>query len=214
LFSPWIIRSFSNLYYEGLQGAPLYEKTTWLGVQCLKCPLDTWIFQEIIYRTKPDVIVETGVHQGGSLLFLASILDILGSGRVIGCDITLEHVSPRVRAHPRVTLIEGSSTSPEVLAFVTDQCRNARVMVTLDSCHTAEHVYAELVAYGQLVTPGCYMICEDTNVNGHPVFPSHGPGPYEAVDRFLREHRKDWEVDRSCEKLLLTYNPSGYLLRK
>src|SRR4029078_11762573 len=96
-----VIREFSQLYYDGLDAKPLYETTSWLGVKALKCPLDMWIYQEILFKTKPDIIVETGVHHGGSTLYVASICDLLGSGTVLACDITLSNVDAKVAAHPR-----------------------------------------------------------------------------------------------------------------
>jgi cephalosporin hydroxylase len=206
------VRDFNVLYYHGLDGHNLYLTTSWLGVPTRKCPLDTWVYQEILHRTRPEVIVETGVNCGGSTLFLASLCDLLGGGEVLAVDITLQGVAPVVRAHPRVRLFEGSSTDPAIVGRVREACAGRRTMVILDSDHTAAHVLAELRAYGPLVTPGCYLICEDTNVNGHPALPEFGPGPYEAVQTFLAENT-GWQVDRDCERLLVTFNPNGYLRR-
>jgi cephalosporin hydroxylase len=209
-----IVRDFNQLYYNGPDGVHLFTTTTWLGVPTQKCPTDVWIYQEIIWRTRPEVIVETGVNYGGSTLYLASLCDIIGQGEVVACDITLDHVAAQTRAHPRIRLFEGSSTAPEILAEIAEICRGKRTMVILDSDHSERHVADELRLYGPLVTPGCYMICEDTNVNGHPVYPEFGPGPYEAVQKFLREQGDAWRVDTNCERLLATFNPSGYLVRQ
>jgi cephalosporin hydroxylase len=206
------VRDFNVLYYDGPDGRNLYLTTTWLGVPTRKCPLDTWVYQEILHRTRPEVIVETGVNCGGSTLYLATLCDLLGGGEVLAVDITLGGVAPAVRAHPRVRLFEGSSTDPAVVAAITGRCAGRRTMVILDSDHAAPHVIAELRAYGPLVTPGCYLICEDTNINGHPALPDFGPGPYEAVQTFLSES-PGWQVDRDCERLLATFNPGGYLRR-
>jgi GT2 family glycosyltransferase len=138
---------------------------------------------------------------------------LLGLGEIVACDITLQHIHPRVRAHPRVTLLEGSSTKPGIHAEIVRRCQGRRTMVILDSDHSESHVAAELRLYGPLVSPGCYLICEDTNVNGHPVYPEFGPGPYEAVQRFLAES-EGWRVDENSEKLLVSFNPSGYLVRE
>ena len=109
--------------------------------------------------------------------------------------------------------MEGSSTSAEVLDQVTAFVQDAeRVMVILDSDHSREHVLRELELYAPLVSKGCYLVVEDTNVNGHPVVPGFGPGPMEALNEFL-SGSNDFEVDRSREKLMLTFNPCGYLLR-
>jgi cephalosporin hydroxylase len=198
------VRSFHELYYHKSRLV-----TSWLGVRILKCPLDLWMFQDILHRTEPDLIIETGTARGGSAYFMACMCDLLGKGRIVTVDVRdVERPS-----HPRITYLHGSSVDPAIL----DQVRSTiepgeRVMVALDSDHSEEHVYAELQEYPQLVTKGNYLIVEDTNVNGHPVWPDHGPGPMEALQRFLAE-TDDFEVDRSCEKFLLTLNPSGYLRR-
>jgi cephalosporin hydroxylase len=207
-----LIRRFNCLYYDGPAGKPLYMTTSWLGVPTLKCPLDTWIYQEILHQTRPEVIVETGVMFGGSSLYLASICDLNGIGQVIACDVTLAKVYPLVLRHPRISFVEGSSVDPTIFAKIRQACDGKRTMVILDSDHSERHVLEELRLYSQLVTPGCYLICEDTNINGHPVLPSFGPGPREALEQFLRESA-GWLVDRDCERLLVTFNPSGYLLR-
>jgi cephalosporin hydroxylase len=192
-----------SFYGGGLQ------QTYWLGVPILKSPLDCWVYQEIIHDLRPDLIIETGTDLGGSALFLASMCDLIGHGRVISIDIR-----PAARiTHPRVTLLVGDSTSPQIIEEVRVTAAGAeRVMVILDSDHHAAHVARELRAYRDFVTPGSYLVVEDTNVNGHPVMPEHGPGPYEAVEDFLRED-SSFEVDRSREKFLLTYFPNGFLKR-
>jgi cephalosporin hydroxylase len=209
----YVVEKFNFIYYHGTGGAIPFTTTSWLGVDALKCPVDMWIYQEILYKTRPDVIVECGVRFGGSTLYLAHLFDMMGgAGQVIGCDITLENVHAKVSAHPRITLVEGSSTDPEIVSSIARRCEGKRTMVILDSDHSENHVTNELRAYSPLVTKGCYLIVEDTNVNGHPARPKHGPGPYEAVQGFLPT-TSDFKVDRDCERLLITFNPSGYLLR-
>jgi cephalosporin hydroxylase len=114
--------------------------------------------------------------------------------------------------HPRVTYLRGSSTDPEVVAQVRRRAEAVeRVMVILDSDHSEAHVFDELCQFGPLVTPGCYLIVEDTIVNGNPVLPDFGPGPAEAVDRYLAREPSLFAVDRSREKFHLTFNSGGYL---
>lgn len=219
-YRPWrrfrdrrLIRRFHRLYYHGLfEQHGLWQGILWLGVPTQKCPLDLAVYQEILCRTRPEVIVETGVNFGGSTLFFANICDLLGHGTVLACDITLKHVYEKVREHPRIELLEGGSTSAAIFDVIQQRCRGRRTMVILDSDHRASHVSEELRLYAPLVSPGCYLICEDTNINGHPVFPSFGPGPYEALQEFLSQHN-GWTVDRDCERLLITFNPGGYLRR-
>ena len=209
-----LIDRFHKLYYHGSYGEPgHWQGFKWFGVPILKCPMDVCVYQEILFRTRPEIIVETGVQQGGSTLFLAHLCDLMERGRVLACDITLENVYEPVRSHPRVELFEGSSTAPAIVEQICERCRGRRTMVVLDSDHRRDHVAAELECYAPLVSPGCYLICEDTNINGHPVYPDFGPGPHEAVANFLRENPQ-FEVDADCERLLLTFNPAGYLLRR
>jgi cephalosporin hydroxylase len=208
-----LIRKFNRLYYHGRHGHTRpFRQVQWLGVPTLKCPLDLWVFQEILFRTRPEIIVETGVKFGGSSLYMASICDLLGVGEIVACDVTLDLVGEQVRRHARITLLEGSSIAPEVSREIQRRCEGRRTMVVLDSDHRAPHVAEELRLYAPLVSPGCYLICEDTCVNGHPVSRSYGPGPYEAVQEFLHGNRQ-FRVDRECEKLMVTFNPSGYLVR-
>lgn len=210
-----LIDRFNRRYFHG--DPPVHHGTPplafWLGVRTLKCPLDMWVYQEILWRTRPDVIVECGVYEGGSTLYLASVCDMIGKGRVIGCDIDMAPVGETVRSHPRIKLLDGNSTDPAIVEQVRDLCTGQRTMVILDSEHSETHVTRELEAYAPLVSPGCYLIVEDTCVNGHPLYPSHGPGPYEAVEKFLATN-SGWSVDRECERFLVTFNPSGYLLRE
>jgi cephalosporin hydroxylase len=199
---------FANLYYDD---PSTWRATYWLGVHTAKCPLDLWIFQEIVNETRPDLIVEAGTHRGGSAHFLASLCDILENGEVVTIDVIEQPDRPR---HPRVTYLSGSSTDPDVVAEVKRRADAVeRVMVILDSDHSEAHVFDELCQLGPLVTPGCYLIVEDTIVNGNPVLPDFGPGPAEAVDRFLAQEPSAFVVDRSREKFHLTFNPGGYLRR-
>lgn len=191
-------------YYSGA-----LQQTYWLGVPILKSPLDCWVYQEIIHEQRPDLIIETGTDQGGSALFLASLCDLVGHGRVLSIDIrAAANIS-----HPRLTLLVGDSTSPEILEAVRAARRGAeRCMVILDSDHHATHVASELRAYREFVSAGSYLVVEDTNVNGHPVMPEHGPGPYEAVHAFIAQD-PEFEIDRSREKFLMTFFPDGFLRR-
>lgn len=203
---------FHRLYYDTKDQT--WFDTYWLGVSTLKCPLDLWVYQEILCEVRPDVIIETGTAYGGSALFLASMCDLLRNGRVVTIDIapTMGH-GPERPTHPRITYLTGSSTSPESIDRVKNLLSgNETIMVILDSDHSRDHVLEEMRIYGQFVSEGSYLIVEDTNVNGHPVLPSFGPGPMEAVECFLEE-TDGFFADRSREKFFLTFNPKGYLKR-
>lgn len=208
-----IVDEFSKLTWElwthGVHGRGTLD-AAWLGARALKCPLDLWTYQEILTETRPDLIIETGTHAGGSGLFLASICELLGNGRVISIDTVAQPDRP---SHPRLTYVAASSTSPDTVTRVTREAAVGRVMVILDSDHSRDHVLAELDVFADLVTPGCYLVVEDTVVNGHPFCPDFGPGPWEAVDLFLAR-RGDYAVDRDRERFLMTLNPRGYLRRR
>ena len=138
-------------------------------------------------------------------------MDLIGHGRIITIDIEARQNRPQ---HPRITYLLGSSTSDEIFRQVKALIPpDATVMVVLDSDHSRDHVLRELRRFHPLVSAGQYLVVEDTNVNGHPVFPEHGPGPMEALDIFLAENN-DFEIDPSREKYLITFNPRGYLRKK
>jgi cephalosporin hydroxylase len=183
----------------------------WFGVPIQKSPMDLLIYQEMLFELKPDVVVEAGTFKGGSALFVAQMMDRLGRGRIITIDI---EKYPDLPQHPRITYLLGSSTAPEIVASVKALIKPGEtVMVLLDSLHTKEHVLDELRLYHALVTPGFYVVVEDTHLNGHPILPKSGPGPMEAVDDFLKENQ-DFAIDPTREKLMHTFNPRGYLKRK
>jgi cephalosporin hydroxylase len=201
---------FTDRYYELGEAGGTWKATTWLGVPAWKVPLDLWVYQELVWEQRPDLIIETGTAHGGSALYLATLCEAVGRGQVISVDIG--HWPDRP-AHPRLTYLTASSTDPLLVAQVAERAEGAGcVLVVLDSDHCRDHVLAELRAYAPMVTPGGYLVVEDTTVNGHPVNRSFGPGPMEAVRAFLAE-RDDFEVDRSREKFLLTFNPGGWLRR-
>jgi cephalosporin hydroxylase len=198
--------AFHILYHSDANHT--WMNTYWRGVPVWKCPLDLWIYQEIIYETKPDVIVEAGTKAGGSAYFFASLLELMQHGRVLTIDIEDQPEKP---LHERITYLKGSSTSQETIQTVRSLIRDReRVMVSLDSDHTKAHVLAEMRAYADLVTVGNYLVVEDTNLNGHPVWPEFGPGPKEAVEEFLQEN-SHFVRDLGREKFCLTFNPGGYL---
>lgn len=199
-----IIDDFHKVYCDAK------EKAYWCGVQILKTPLDLWIYQEILYEVKPDLVIECGTFKGGSALYFSHILEIIGNGRVITIDT--EHHEGRP-AHPRLRYILGSSTNQKVLGIVRDACRYAnKVMVILDSDHSETHVLDELNSYKEFVSLDSYIVVEDTNLNGHPVLANFGPGPMEALQTFMVSNRQ-FESDLSREKFLMTFNPKGYLRR-
>jgi cephalosporin hydroxylase len=202
------VTAFHSLYRDGLR---LDKETYWRGARVIKCPLDLWVYQEIIAELRPDLIIETGTMYGGSAYYFASILDLVGHGEIVTIDRNEREGRPQ---HERITYLTGSSTSDEMMSEARRRAEGkGTVIVVLDSNHKAKHVVGELRAYHPLVTPGSYLVVEDTNINGHPVEPDFGPGPMEALEEFLAEN-DDFEVDGAREKFLLTFNPRGWLRKK
>lgn len=199
---------FHRTFYEAGSYKKTWMDTFWMGVRIYKSPFDMWVYQEILFEKRPDLIIETGTANGGSALFLAHMLEIIGDGEIVTIDIESLNPPP----HARIKYLLGSSVSPEIIGELTRRTVGKRVMVILDSDHSAKHVLRELELYAPLVTLGQYLVVEDTNINGHPVHKRFGPGPWEAVSTFLREHN-NFRVDKLREKFLLSFNPNGFLLK-
>lgn len=215
---------------NALMGADKYDYTylwTWMGVPIIQLPADIMATQEVIFSTRPDVVIETGVARGGSLIFMASLLQLCGNGFVIGVDIDIRpHNRESIEAHPmasRIKLIEGPSTERKTIDQVKSLIPpNAKVMVILDSDHSRDHVLAELRSYGPLVTKGHYLVVADT-VMGHideswaPKRRSKiwfkGDEPLAALNIYLKE-TADFEPDDVINgKLIFASSPGGYLRR-
>jgi len=206
-----VVDEFHKLYYDANLFGKTWRETYWMGAHVAKCPLDLWLYQEIIFQKKPDVIVECGTLHGGSAGYMASLCDLVGSGRIITIDVREREGRP---VHDRITYLTGSSTDPEIVAQVRSLIQPGEsVMGILDSDHRRDHVLDELRIYKDVVSPGQYLIVEDTNLNGHPVAPEFGPGPMEALVAFLKEN-DEFEQDEKMEKFYLSFNPGGYLLKR
>ncbi|MDI9571149.1 MAG: CmcI family methyltransferase [Pseudomonadota bacterium] len=199
------------------------HQTTWFGEPILNLPQDMFAMQEIIYRQRPRYILEIGVAWGGSLLFHASLLQVLGGEKVIGVDVYIPpDLRDRLAGHgslsERLVLIEGSSTDETTFAAVKGIVGTSReVMVILDSHHSHDHVLAELRLYSPLVGKGQYLVCGDTIIEDMPIEAHRprpwGPGnsPRTALAAFLQTTDR-FAVDEALDrKLLFTCNPGGYL---
>ncbi len=196
---------------------------TWLGRPIIQFPQDMLALQEIIWRVRPDLIIETGVARGGSLVFYASLLSLIGGpGQVLGVDIDIrEHNRVEIEKHPmasRIALLQGSSTAAPVMEQVrTFAQRKERVLVVLDANHTHEHVARELTLYSPLVTKGSYLVVFDTIIEDMPVdfFPDRpwgkGNNPKTAVWEFMRTTDRFVIDEEYNAKLLITVAPDGYL---
>ena len=203
---------------------------SWLGRPIIQYPQDMIAMQETIWQVQPDLIIETGIAHGGSLIFYASMLELNAAcggrqdARVLGIDIDIRaHNREAIEAHPlfrRIDMIEGSSISPQVIEQVRAKAAGKpRVLVCLDALHTHDHVLAELEAYAPLVSVGSYCVVFDTVIEDMPadMFPDRpwgkGNNPKTAVWEYLKTH-PEFEIDKSIEnKLLITVAPDGYLKR-
>jgi cephalosporin hydroxylase len=195
---------------------------TWLGRPIIQFPQDIVMMQEIIWNTRPDVIIETGIAHGGSLIFYASMLELLGNGgKVLGIDIDIrEHNRREIERHPmykNIQMIEGSSTDKEVVDQVSAAAQGKRVLLSLDSLHTHDHVLKELMLYSPLVSRGSYIVVFDTIIEDFPdgSFPDRpwkkGDNPMTAVKKFL-ELTDRFVVDTEItSKLLISSAVNGYL---
>jgi len=199
-----------------------YE-VTWLGVPIIQLPNDMIIMQELIFKIKPDIIIECGIAHGGSLIYYSSLLELLGKGKVIGIDIEIrEHNRKIIENHPmmkRIKLIEGSSVDIQTIKQVEKEVKSdSTVLVCLDSNHTKDHVLKELKSYNKFVTQGSYLVVFDTimpeliGLSGtHENWVEDNP--LEAIKEFLKTNN-DFEIDESYTKLYVSYCLNGFLRRK
>jgi cephalosporin hydroxylase len=214
LTQEWFLESVRAKYSYGF---------TWMGRPIIQYPQDIVAMQELIWKVQPDLIVETGIAHGGSLVFYASMLELLGgNGKVVGVDIDIrEHNRVAIEAHPmfkRIELIQGSSIDGAIVDEVKRRAAGRqRIMVVLDSNHTHDHVLAELRAYSPLVTKDSYLVVFDTVVEDMPdeFFPDRpwrrGNSPKTAVWKFLEECSR-FQIDKAIDqRLLITVSPDGFL---
>ena len=184
----------------------------WLHKSIWQYPLDAWVIQEVIGHLQPDVIVETGTHFGGSAYFFACLCDLLNHGQVVSIDIAARATIP----HPRITYLSGSSIDPGTVSIIGGQLSELevrRVLIVLDSDHSANHVLRELEAYAPLVPIGSYIHVQDGCIDELPIFKGQGPGPAVAAKQFLETHPsfiRDLKVEH---RYLMTAHPYGWLRR-
>lgn len=202
-----LLRRFHKMVYRA--GSP-WMYSQWRGVPIMKTPPDLIMMAELVYRLRPGVIIETGTQTGGSALFWADLCELNQFGMVLSIDI---QERPGLPQHHRIRYHVGSSVDDATLERCRLLCAESKaILVDLDSDHSKDHVLREMELYGPLVTKGSYLIVEDTNINGHPVAPEFGPGPWEAVREFLSKH-PEFQQDRECERYGVTFHPGGWLRR-
>jgi cephalosporin hydroxylase len=198
---------------------------TWMGRPIIQYPQDIIAMQEIIWEIKPDLIIETGIAHGGSLIYYASLLELIGKGHILGIDIDIrKHNKTEIENHPmfkRISMIEGSSIDESIVEEVKKiAAKNEKILVVLDSNHTHDHVLKELEFYAPLVSVGSYIVVFDTIVEDLPegYFNQKrswgiGDNPKTAVRDFLKAN-DNFEVNRNIDnKLLISVAPEGYLKR-
>lgn len=213
-----IFRSAPTRYHLWYYNSRLWGEMKWMGVTTLKSVSDMWNYQEILYGLKPSLVVEFGTRFGGSALFFAAVMRQIGNRfRLLSVDIDAETVSEQTRRDQDVELLTMSSTDPRVAERIASLRTEypGQVFAILDSDHMEAHVLGEMKLLRPLLVPGDYMIVEDSNVHGHPVYPSHGRGPYEAIEAYFREFPDDYAHDSKREsKFGFTFAPNGFLIRK
>jgi cephalosporin hydroxylase len=203
------------------------HQAKWMDEPCLNLPEDMFALQEVVWKTKPDFIIETGIAWGGSILFGASLLKIFGGKKIIGIDTFIpKNVVKALNKNKKllkfIKIIKGDSTDIKTIKIIKKIISNSKkVLVVLDSDHTHDHVTKELLIYSKFVSKGNYLICGDTIVEFIPKQTHRprawGPGnnPYTALKKFLKLKKNRFKIDRQlCNKLLFTNHPNGYLFAK
>ena len=216
------LEEMAKLWVKTAAHHRLMYEPTWLGIPIIQLPEDIVMMQELIYKVKPDVIVETGVAHGGTAVFYASLLELLGKGRVIGVDIEIRKYNEvAIKGHflsKRIDLIQGSSVDPAVLKKVRSKIKGAdRVLIVLDSNHSHDHVLKELESYAPLVSSNSYLVAMDGAQEWVWNIPAgkkewKKDNPLRAIKEFLKHH-PEWKADPYYNRFMVTSSPSGFLHR-
>ncbi len=205
-------------YHVWYYDTRVWFTTKFLGVPTQKSVSDLWNYQEILTELKPSLVLEFGTLYGGSTLFFATILGLVSPrSKVLSVDVDHSKVDERVRRHRQVELMQSDTTLPAVATRITALRRKypGKVFCIVDSNHTKNHVLGELMLLRSVTKPGDYVVVEDGNINGHPVWPGWGEGPYEALEEYLARYPDDYTPDLEREqKFGFTFAPKGFLIRR
>lgn len=205
LVADWII-----YHHESI----VFEKVQWMGIKVRKNTLDCWIYQEILWEIKPEVLVEIGSYDGGSTLYFCHLFDIIGKGTVVSVDLERSYFKIK---HPRLIEMTGDCGDPSFASKIADFCTGKSVLVIHDADHSKDAVLRDLQLYADIVSPGSYFIVEDGIVdvfdpNTYPQLGWERPGPLVAIKEFLKKDDR-FVIDKCRERYLITYNPCGFLKR-
>ena len=204
-------------YHKWYYNTSVWKKATWLGVDCWKSVSDMWNYQEILFELKPSLVIEFGTYHGGSALFFASVMRQIGEPfKVLSVDVYHGRLDPAARCDPDILFVESRSTVPAIAERIQRLKSEfpGKIFAILDSDHSMNHVLAEMKLLRPLLSAGDYLLVEDSMLNGHPVLPGWGPGPYEAIEAYEHEFPNDYTHDVAREnKFGWTQAPNGYLIR-
>jgi cephalosporin hydroxylase len=205
-------------YHRWYYDTGVWRSTRWMGAIAQKSVSDMWNYQEILASLRPSLIIEFGTGYGGSALFFAAVMRQIGKPfRILSVDINGTNIHDAAKNDADIALMQASSSDPSVAERVKELKAEypGQIFAILDSDHRKEHVLAEMLLLRPLLAPGDYLIVEDSNINGHPVLPSWGDGPFEAIQEYTRRFSDDYRWDKERElKFGFTFAPRGFLVRR
>jgi cephalosporin hydroxylase len=209
--------SESEEYHKWYFNTFVWKKTKWMGVDCFKSVADMWNYQEILFELKPSLVIEFGSARGGSALFFANIMRQIGAPfKVLSVDVHHGPLHPAPQCDSDILFVESRSTAPAIAEHIQRLKSEftGKIFAILDSDHSMNHVLDEMKLLRPLLSAGDYLIVEDSTLNGHPVLPGWGPGPYEAIEAYKQEFPNDYTHDVAREnKFGWTFAPNGFLIR-
>ncbi len=204
-------------YHLWYYNTEVWKQTHFLGVTCWKSVSDMWNYQEILWDLKPDLIIEFGANEGGTTLFFHTIMKTIKSDfKIFSVDIDDSKLDPRIRTLSEVEFSKSSSTDEKILNRLKEITgkKQMRIFAILDSDHSKKHVLGEMRLLREILTKGDYMVVEDSNINGHPVYPKWGEGPMEAILEYQKTYPDDYVSDTKREgKFGFTFAPAGFLIK-